>query len=254
MTSYFEIVEKSRKKKQKLIILSVVLLTSLAITFLFIYTKTTSNSQEKNQNDKQKNSSNIPINSSSSPSNKMLPGFYELPSPGGQLPAHETAGPLRVGGESNPIVSGFAHSELGAALAGLHLLERVRPYAGPSVFVPTIQKQMVGKDNDVQVYLDETNEAYLKSLKASPNQSQPILRTAQYVGYRITAYSDLYAVVQYLLEFPPKENNGSSAAKIFGQQVAVVWKDNDWLLMAQTDGKLAPIQTDVDPNKFIRFS
>ncbi len=256
VTSYYEIIEKSRKRKRKAAIIALILLASLVSGFFLILINNSKNSQEKTNANRQIKDINVPNTGSGSP-RTMLAGFYELPSPGGPLPANETAGPLRVGGESNPVVSGFAHSELGASLAGLHLLERVRPYVGPSVFVPTIQTQMIGKGNDVQMYLEETKEIYSKTYNNVPNQPLAVSRTAEYVGYRVVAYSDLYAVVQYLLEFPAPqtqaESNTSTAAKFYGQEIAVLWKDSDWLLMAQTGGKLAPIMTDVDPNAFIRF-
>ena len=74
--------------------------------------------------------------------------------PGHDLPESLSAGPAaapRPGG-------GFARSQLGAALAAMHIGHRIDPASGPGVFEPTIREQFVGPD--AGKLLEKTSASY----------------------------------------------------------------------------------------------
>lgn len=80
---------------------------------------------------------------------------------GGYLPVHEQAGPLLFTAAQS---SGFAGSDLGAALAATHLSARTSPIAGPDIFAPAIKESVAG---DTAAMLADRQKKYAAYVKAS---------------------------------------------------------------------------------------
>lgn len=139
------------------------------------------------------------------------------------LPVSTSDGPSTFGATA----SGFAHTELGAALAATNLSVRIDPYAGSDSFDPTISKQTFG--GDPEALLQATNKRYQdQATKAGVSDGDPIpTSTGAIVGYRIDDYSADGPTTVHLLVTAPD-----------GQQldfaIDVIWSDGDYRLVDPT--------------------
>lgn len=135
------------------------------------------------------------------------------------LPVSATAGPDEFSATRS---AGFAPSELGAALAAVHLSARIDAYTGPAVFTPTIGDQVAG---DTATLLRATTAAYTAlAADAGITNGDPVpAPTGQVTGWHITGFDPAALTeVQLLVDTP------DGASSVF--TVAVQWVDGDWKL------------------------
>lgn len=135
------------------------------------------------------------------------------------LPVSATAGPDEFSATRS---AGFAPSELGAALAAVHLSARIDAYTGPAVFTATIRDQVAG---DTATLLRATTAAYTAlAADAGVTNGDPVpAPTGQVTGWHITGFDpSALTEVQLLVDTP------DGASSVF--TVAVQWVDGDWKL------------------------
>ncbi len=133
--------------------------------------------------------------------------------------------PTGPDGPSDPagaVAEGFAHTELGAAMAAAHLSVRIDPYAGPASFEPTITTQTHG--GDPRALLAATHDRYT----ALDGDGGPIpTTTGQITGWRIDGWTPDTPTTVHLRVAGP-----AGAATDYG--IAVVWVDGDYALVDPT--------------------
>lgn len=163
---------------------------------------------------------------------------------GAAVPVSSAAGPRSI---DDVRASGFAHTELGAAMAALHLAVRTDPATSPAVFVPTIQEQTTG---DTAGFLATRQKQYAALAKAAKVPAgQPIIApTGSMVGWKIpTGWSaDAPTTVHLLVQIP---NSG----KWVDIAPTVVWDAaaNDYKLQVSADGTLP--STTATPDGYTKF-
>ena len=163
---------------------------------------------------------------------------------GAAVPVSSAAGPRTI---DDVRASGFAHTELGAAMAALHLAVRTDPATSPAVFVPTIQEQTTG---DTAGFLATRQKQYAALAKAAKVPAgQPIIApTGSMVGWKIPAgwSADAPTTVHLLVQIP---NSG----KWVDIAPTVVWDAtaNDYKLQVSADGTLP--STTATPDGYTKF-
>lgn len=177
---------------------------------------------------------------------ELDPGSIAIkPFHGVQLPT-SSAGPKHASGDR---VWGFAHSPEGAALAAIHIPYRVGSSAGPKVFEPSIQDQVVGADK--QAFLANIRSEYDQELAAErdlgPNgELLSTFARAQRErsgpwAYRVDAYSPSTASVNVLLRSVPS----GSDPLLINMAYTLKWVENDWRLVAPLNGEWASVSRSV---------
>jgi hypothetical protein len=148
---------------------------------------------------------------------------------GHDLPVSRASGPARqIAGRAG----GFARNELGAALAAIHLGQRIDPAAGPRVFDPTIQEQVIGPD--APKLKERTTAAYEEARKEQgKGPNEPLnLGGANVVGYHIDSYTPDAATVAVFTAYDDR-------SQLFSFRNDLRWVDGDWRLVAPTGGDLS---------------
>lgn len=153
-----------------------------------------------------------------------------------ELPVSPTAGPrLRAAGRA----AGFAHDATGAAFAAIHLLVRTFPFAGSAVFVPTIAGQVEGPDAPALTRL--TRDAYAAAAKAARiTDGRPLRSDGGWVaGYRLDPPTTGFRSKRATNEQDKQDvgvlirQTGEDHADGFSEyHVRLVWRDDDWRLVA----------------------
>ena len=137
------------------------------------------------------------------------------------------AGPDGPDDPAGPVAAGFAHTELGAAMAAAHLSVRIDPYAGPASFGPTITRQTIG--GDAAALLAATSARYEEvAARSEVADGGPIpTATGQIVGWRTDGWApDTQTTVHLLVIGDGGE--GTDYA------IAVAWADGDYALIDPT--------------------
>lgn len=135
------------------------------------------------------------------------------------LPISPTAGPATF---TDTRSKGFAQSELGAALAAVHLSSHIDPYTGPAAFEPTIDEQVIGDTAALKKLVNATYADQAK--KHQVTGGAPILApTGQMKAWRIDGYN------------PTGVNNveiyvGTPTGSDVVYMIGVQWVDGDWKL------------------------
>lgn len=144
------------------------------------------------------------------------------------------------------VVSGFAHTQLGAAMAAAHLGVRIDPYAGPDSFRPTITGQTYG--GDPAALLARTDAAYRADAAAADvSEGAPIPTSpGQIVGWRTDTWTDTGPVTVHLLVTAPSGGQLDYA-------IAVTWVDGDYRLVDPTRAGTFVTTPDPDPGTYTRF-
>jgi hypothetical protein len=148
---------------------------------------------------------------------------------GAAFPVSSANGPGTV---NDTTVSGFAHTETGAALAAAHLAARTDPHTGPAVFTPVITNQATGPTADVLAARQAEYAAMAKV--ANVVAPAPIIEpTNAFVGYRIDSWTLDGPVTVRLLMQSPAGNVGEAAP-------TVVWDPavNDYKLVLAPGGAI----------------
>ena len=147
-------------------------------------------------------------------------------------------GPTDPGGD---VATGFARTELGAAMAAAHLSVRIDPYAGPASFEPTITTQTHG--GDPGALLAATHDRYT----ALGGDGGPIpTTTGQITGWRIDGWTPDTPTTVHLRVTGP-----AGAATDYG--IAVVWVDGDYALVDPTRADTFTTRPADDPTSYRSF-
>lgn len=156
---------------------------------------------------------------------------------GFRLPASPTAGPrVAVDGRA----SGFARTDLGAALAAVHISIRTGALVGPGVYGPTITEQVVGPH--AERLRTRTDAEYNQERTAAGVASGEPLFTdcaasgpgcSRVLGYEITRRDGDDIVVHLLVH---ALDAAPGATELFDARMTVRWSDGDWRLVAPPGG------------------
>jgi hypothetical protein len=151
------------------------------------------------------------------------------------------AGPDGPTDPAADVASGFARTELGAAMAAAHLSVRIDPYAGPASFEPTITTQTHG--GDPAALLAATRDRYTEL----GGDGGPIpTTTGQITGWRIDGFTPDAPTTVHLRVADP----GGSATD-YG--IAVVWVDSDYALVDPTRADTFTTRPADDPETYRSF-
>ncbi|WP_328384349.1 hypothetical protein OHQ88_34370 (plasmid) [Micromonospora zamorensis] len=151
------------------------------------------------------------------------------PIAGVSLPQSGQAGPHdTVGG----LARGFSHNKAGAVLAAVHIVVRVAPQVGPSVFDQTLRGQVIGPDAAVMRSRVAQDYDQLRA-NADVPYGQPVGHLAAALrGYRFTAYTAHEASLQILTE----GRDGDGKSVLAASAVRLQWTGSDWSLVAPPGG------------------
>ena len=148
---------------------------------------------------------------------------------GVELPVSSTHGPRHL---RDGLASGFSNSEVGAALAAVHLLMRTSATAGPRVFEPTITAQVTGANAAVMKLYVADQYAKLRRSHQVADGASIDGADAQPVGYRIAAYASRTAVIDVGLTSPQLQES----QRLLQFTVSLRWINDDWRAVAPPRG------------------
>lgn len=167
-----------------------------------------------------------------------------------ELPASRTAGPRDTDAGR---ARGFAHNDIGAAFAAVHLLVRTFPFVGSTVFGPTIAEQVVGKDAAALARI--TDQAYAQTARpAKVNPGDPLRSEGGWVaGYRLDSPQtpDERTVRVLIRQVADLEAEGFTEYRVH-----LTWRDGDWRLIAPAWGDwrtAARAMTNADPARYLSY-
>jgi hypothetical protein len=153
-----------------------------------------------------------------------------------ELPVSRSAGPTTT---SNGRSLGFQRSELGAALAAVHLVYRTVPEAGSEVFEPTIREQVIGDYAEKmlmyvqqQYESDRAKQGVAAGRPLAPGAGRPL-------AYKVTTFTEQQADVTLFAGF------ATDSSKFFAFALQVRWDKDDWRLVAPPEGNLGNLLTQV---------
>ncbi len=149
---------------------------------------------------------------------------------GVQLPSSRTHGPRNV---TATTASGFSASELGAAIAAVHVLIRSSAAAGPDAFEPTINQQVTGVNAAAMKLLVAQQYEQLRAEKGVV-EGEPIDGDADVLGYLIDtlAPGGTAAKVQVFLDSPALSAQG----QLLRFDVQLQRRNDDWAVVAPPRG------------------
>jgi hypothetical protein len=174
---------------------------------------------------------------SSSPSKDEVKGpdlTWERLADGSQIPVSRAGGPRRFG---EATASGFAQSELGAAMAAMHISIRAAGGLGPKVFEPTIREQVIGENASAMLARVAQEYESERSKQGIPAGAALPAGSAQLVAYKVDAYGSDHATVTVISAY------ASDATKYFGYRVDLRWANGDWRVIAPPQGSFATMLT-----------
>lgn len=148
---------------------------------------------------------------------------------GVSLPVSVRHGPQRAHGGS---VSGFARTRPGAAIAAAHLVVMTSPTVGPTVFGPTIARQVVGPNAHVMA-TGVAQQYQALRLAAGVEEGRPLPGAdADVMGFVLDAYDGEHAVVRLILTSPDLRTGG----RVVELLATLAWAEGDWKLVAPPNG------------------
>jgi len=168
---------------------------------------------------------------------KSQPDITWAKTAGVDLPVSRAHGPRTV---TAAMASGFSDSELGAAIAAVHVLIRSSAAAGPAVFEPTITQQVAGANAAAMKLLVAQQYEQLRRDKGAA-EGEPIAGDAEVLGYRVGAYDGRggSAVIQVFLTSPELSAKGQRLRFDVRLQRA----DDDWRVIAPPRGDWGAVTT-----------
>ncbi|WP_210891725.1 hypothetical protein [Micromonospora sp. C72] len=125
----------------------------------------------------------------------------------------------------------------------MHIVVRVNPQVGPTVFDPTLGTQVVG--TDAAAMRVQVAQAY-DELRgpAGVTYGQPVGRLyATLLGYRILSYTDDEVALRLLTEAP----DASGTPVAFSTELRLLWSGGDWGLVAPAGGTFDQVVTAASP-------
>lgn len=156
-----------------------------------------------------------------------------------ELPVHPTAGPTNV--EPNGRASGFQNSELGAALAAVHLGARASGFGPLDVLAATINEQFVATDDRSRLLAEATriNEA---TVQETGDDTAPSTG-GEIVGFRVVGFSAGESATVDVLAF---------GEGVFGStRLDLVYLDGSWRAQPPPQGSWASrVTAPADPAGF----
>lgn len=145
------------------------------------------------------------------------------------LPVSPDHGPIRTRDGS---ASGFARTEVGAAIAAAHLVVITSSTAGPASFGPAIEEQVVGPNAPAMAARVAEQYQALR-LPAGVGDGQPLPgANADVLGFLLEAYDSAHAVVRLVLTSPELQADGD----VVELPVTLAWSEGDWALVAPPNG------------------
>lgn len=146
------------------------------------------------------------------------------------LPSSPTDGPYR---HNDGLAVGFARTPTGALLAALHIAVRANAQWGPRIYEPTITRQVVGAE--ARLLLTSVQQSYEEQRAQTGTADGASLGPVYAVeeGFRWHRYTPDQAVLE-LLTAGPGTSPGSTVRA--ATRVSVLWRGNDWRVMAPTAG------------------
>jgi hypothetical protein len=156
------------------------------------------------------------------------------PVAGVALPVSRTHGP-RVTDDGR--AAGFTESELGAALAAVHVLVRTGANVGPDIYEPTITQQVTGTNAAAMKVLTDQQYQQLR-LSTGAADGDPLPGgNAEVLGYRIADFSKKAATVEVAMTAP------DLATQVLVFDVALQRSAEDWLVIAPPRGDWGAVAT-----------
>jgi hypothetical protein len=145
------------------------------------------------------------------------------------LPVSVQAGPHHTGGG---LAWGFHDTPRGALLAAVNIGVRTAALWGPSIYAPTINRQVTGPGKAALLKADTSDYAALRAA-AHVQAGQPAGRAyAAETAYRFTIWSPGRAVVDIVSEGP-----GTSGGTVLAAtRIEVIWRGGDWRVVAPPGG------------------
>ena len=137
---------------------------------------------------------------------------------GFSMPVSPSAGPKTL---TATRATGFARTEVGAALAALHISVRMAPMTGPKVYRPTITDQVVGHSTRGQLAAVHSQYEELARVAGVSGDAPVIGATPPFTGYRVRDYTDTTAIVDLVVTNPYKNTDLQYA-------IPVRWERGDW--------------------------
>lgn len=165
------------------------------------------------------------------------------------FPSSAEAGPHQTHGV---LQTGFADSDLGAALAAVHIVYRASPAPGPATFRAALARQVTGP---AVFELAETVESdYTQARVASglPSGAPLGAGTVTFTGYVVTPLPDGNRHVEVLERAP----DANGVLQTFSLDVVVTHVNGDWRVVAPSDGTWASAvsQLAAEPDGVTPFS
>jgi hypothetical protein len=145
-----------------------------------------------------------------------------------------------------PIVTGFAHTPTGAALAAAHLSVRIDPYAGPASFTATIRDQTYG--GDPGALLASTRAAYQKAAHAAGvDDGAPVPSpVGRITGWAAPGWTPDGPVTVHLRVSAPDGG-------LLDYAIAVAWVNGDYRLVDPTSAGTFVTTTAPDADGYTPF-
>ena len=165
------------------------------------------------------------------PAPTFTPDVTWTPAVGVNLPTSRINGPRIT---DTATARGFAQSEVGAALAAVHILIRSGANAGPNIYGPTITAQVTGANAPAMKLLNDELYSQLPAT-SDVEKGAPIPGAdASVLGYRVGAYNPSAGptTIEVYLGSPPLK--AKQQAMRF--DVQLVWSHEDWRVVAPARG------------------
>ncbi|MFA1551749.1 hypothetical protein [Actinomadura chokoriensis] len=161
------------------------------------------------------------------------------------LPYSAEDGPRHVNGD---LAEGFARTPRGALLAAVHIVVRADVRWGPTVFEPTIERQIIGPDTEA--LLASTRETYDKR-RGDRRYGEALGRGYVVLeGFRWQGYSPEAASLD-LVSAGPGDSDVTARAVT---RIQLRWQGGDWRVLAPPGGAWAGTASPAESaDGYVRF-
>ncbi|WP_169806934.1 hypothetical protein [Actinomadura macra] len=161
------------------------------------------------------------------------------------LPYSAADGPRDTGGD---LAAGFTQTPQGALLAAVHIAVRANVQWGPTVFEPTIDRQVIGPD--AGALADATSRAYERQRGKRPVGAALGRGYVVLEGFRWQGYSPEAASLD-LVSAGPGDSDVTVRAVT---RLQLHWRDGDWRVVAPPGGTWAGAAAPIESlDGYVRF-